>query len=127
MIPNTVCIAVSGSIHLVFICNCIFAGSRGLLREIWTSTIKHTLSEIASLDSEAADYHVEYWTESSSPEVDTFDRTSGYSSRISGFFVPPKQDNYKFYIRSDDTSALYLSLTGNPANKVYDIQLASST
>lgn len=103
---------------------CILPGSRGLLREIWTSTIKYTLSDIACLDSAAADYHVEYWTESSSPEVDTFNRTSGYSSKITGFFVPPQGDNHRFYIQSDDTSELYLSLTGDPADKVHSSQLA---
>lgn len=93
-------------------------GSRGLFREIWTSTIKHTLSDIASLDSLAADYHAEDWTESSSPEDDTFNKNSGYSSKITGFFVAPQDDNYKFYIMSDDTSELFLSLTGDPADKV---------
>lgn len=104
------------SVNLGFIC--VLSGSRGLVREIWTSTITYILSDIARLDSAAVDYHVEHWTESSSPEVDTFNKISGYSSKISGFFVPSKPDNYRFYIRSDDTSELYLSLTGDPADKV---------
>ena len=74
--------------------------------------------DIASLSSGAADYHVEYWPESSSPEDDTFNKTSGYSSKITGFFLPPQSDNYTFYIRSDDKSELHLSLTGEPAEKV---------
>lgn len=110
------------SVDLGFIC--IFSGSRGLLREIWTSTIKSILSDIALLDSEAPDYHVQHWTESSSPEVDTFNKISGYSSKITAFFVPPKTDNFRFYIQSDDSSALYLSRTGDPANKVHISQLA---
>ena len=105
---------------------CILPGSRGLLREIWTSTIKYTLPDIASLDSAAADHHIEYWTESSSPEIDTFNRTSGYSSKITGFFVPPQDDNYRFYIRSDDASELYLSATGDPADKVHGKSISSS-
>ena len=92
-------------------------GSRGLLREIWKSTVKSNLPDIASLTSDAPDYHVEFWSESSAPEVDTFERTSPYSSKITGFFIPPQSDNYTFYIRSDDTSELYLSM-GDPANKV---------
>ena len=67
---------------------------------------------------------MEYLPESSSPEVDTFNRASGYSSKTSGFFEPPRKDNSTFYIRSDDTSELYLSLTGNPADKVHSSQLA---
>ena len=86
------------------------------------STVKSNLPDIASLTSGAADYHVEYWTESSSPEGDTFNKTSGYSSKITGFFAAPQADNYTFYIRSDDKSELYLSLTGDPANKVPPIQ-----
>ena len=82
------------------------------------STVKSNLLDIASLTSRTADYHVEYWTESSSPEDETFNKTSGYSSKITGFFVPPQADNYTWYIRSDDKSELYLSLTGDPANKV---------
>ena len=92
-------------------------GSRGLLREIWKSTVKSNLLDIASLTSDAADHHVEFWKESSSPDVDTFQKTSGYSSKITGFFVPLHSDNYTFYIRSDDISELYLS-TGAPADKV---------
>lgn len=103
---------------------CILSGSRGLLREIWTSTITSDLSDIASLDSSDDDYHVEFWTESRSPEVDTFyNAYAGYSSKLSGFIVLPARDYYRFYIRSDDTSELYLSLTKNPADKVYDSQL----
>lgn len=92
-------------------------GGRGWKREIWTSTPKSNLQDIASLTPEAADYHVEFWSESSSPEVDTFQKTSGYSSKITGYFVPPQSDNYTFYIRSDDISELYLS-TGEPSAKV---------
>ena len=98
-------------------------GSRGLKREIWRSTPKSNLMDIASLSSDADDYHVEYWTESSSPEDDTFNKTSGYSSKISGFFVPLQNDNFTFYIRSDDKSELYLSPTGEPAGKVQKLFL----
>ena len=35
-----------------------------------------------------------------------------------GFFVPPKDDDYTFMIRSDDSSELYLSTDDDPANKV---------
>ena len=109
---------ITGSLRNIQVCS-LPTGSRGLLREIWTSTVKNTLSDIASLDSSAADYHVEYLTESSSPEVVSFNRTSGYSSKITGFYVPSQDDVYRFGIQSDDASELYLSLTGDPANKVF--------
>lgn len=42
-----------------------YPGSRGLLREIWTATVKSNLADIAALQSSAADFHFEYLTESS--------------------------------------------------------------
>ena len=95
-----------------------FAGSRGLLREIWSTTSKSNLPDIGNLDSSAADYHTEYLTDAGSPPVHSFEKTGAYSSRITGFFVPPWDDYYRFYIQADDRSELYLSVTGDPANKV---------
>lgn len=94
------------------------SGSRGLLREIWTATVKSNLPDIATLESSAADYHFEYLTESSLPEIMSWERTSGYSARVTGYFVPFQDDVYRFGILSDDASELYLSLTGDPAGKV---------
>ena len=93
-------------------------GSRGLLRECWTSTLKNTLSDIASLDSSAADYRAEYFPESRTPEGDACSKPSGYSCKISGFFVPLQNDTYRFGIKSEYASELYLSSTEDPADKV---------
>ena len=86
------------------------------------TTIKSNLPDIASLATSADDYHVEYWSDSRSPVDDSFNKTSGYSSKITGFFVPPQSDNYTFYIRSDDKSELYLSPVGEPSGKVSRIE-----
>src|SRR5690606_14974103 len=40
-----------------------------------------------------------------------------YSSRISGYFVPPSTGEYVLFIASDDQSNLYLSTDDQPANK----------
>ena len=40
-----------------------------------------------------------------------------YSSRVSGFFVPPTTGDYVFFLSSDDGSYLYLSTDDKPANK----------
>lgn len=40
-----------------------------------------------------------------------------YSSRIFGFFIPPSNGNYVFFVASDDQSNLYLSTDDQPANK----------
>lgn len=45
------------------------------------------------------------------------DPPSNYADRISGFFIPPSNGNYVFFLGSDDDSDLYLSTDANPANK----------
>jgi hypothetical protein len=50
-----------------------------------------------------------------------FNSRSGYAEqyglRMWGWFVPPTNGHYTFYIRSDDDSRLYISSNDNPANK----------
>jgi hypothetical protein len=43
--------------------------------------------------------------------------TDNYSSRVSGFFIPPSNGDYIFFLSSDDQSHLYLSTDDSPANK----------
>jgi hypothetical protein len=40
-----------------------------------------------------------------------------YSSRVSGYFIPPSNGDYVFFLASDDGSNLYLSTDDTPANK----------
>jgi len=40
-----------------------------------------------------------------------------YASRVFGYFVPPSNGNYVFFLSSDDQSNLYLSTDDKPANK----------
>jgi len=40
-----------------------------------------------------------------------------YANRISGFFIPPSNGNYIFFLTGDDDSDLFLSTDENPANK----------
>jgi len=51
----------------------------------------------------------------------SFNSRSGYAEtyglRMWGWFVPPTNGNYTFYIRSDDHSRLYISSNEDPANK----------
>jgi hypothetical protein len=44
------------------------------------------------------------------------DAREGYGARISGYFTPQVTTNYTFYLRSDDSSQLWLSTDANPAN-----------
>ena len=54
-----------------------------------------------------------------------------YSGRIISYFVPPASGNYKFYIRSDDSSVLYMNTNAvnstDPAGKVRLGQLNAFT
>ncbi len=46
------------------------------------------------------------------------DSHEGYGARISGFLIPPQTTNYNLYLRSDDSSQLWLSTNSNPTNVV---------
>jgi Bacterial Ig domain/PA14 domain/Secretion system C-terminal sorting domain len=46
------------------------------------------------------------------------DDGDNYGVRYRGYICPPYTGNYEFYIASDDAGELWLSTTGNPANKV---------
>ncbi|XP_033757813.1 fibrocystin-L-like [Pecten maximus] len=90
------------------------SGNRGLKLEIWNATTKtqSLLSEVGSLDSNAADYFTDfvdeaYYTDSTMDNMVT---------KMSGFFVPPFDGQYSFHIMADDGAELYLSTDDDPSN-----------
>jgi hypothetical protein len=46
------------------------------------------------------------------------DSKDNYGARIRGYFIPPTSGNWIFYLRSDDSSQLFLSPNMDPAAKV---------
>lgn len=52
----------------------------------------------------------------------SFDAPTGvadnYTQRISGFFIPPSNGKYIFFVSADDDADLFVSTDENPANKV---------
>lgn len=46
----------------------------------------------------------------------TTQKQVNYLEELTGFFIPPVDGNYSFYIRADDGSAFFLSTDSNPAN-----------
>lgn len=53
--------------------------------------------------------------------------TDGYGVRMSGCFLPPSNGLYRFYIRSDDLSVLYMNTNGpDPAGKVVIAQMTTA-
>lgn len=54
-------------------------------------------------------------TKFDSREIYPDDTHENYGGRIRGLFIPTVSGNYKFYLRSDDSSALYLNPSGPSA------------
>ena len=89
-----------------------------MLREVWTNTRPSSVSAVGRLNTAASDYHSEVVSESSSPTQASFGESSSFSDRYRGFFVPPSDNNYTFFIQADDQAELYLSLNESAAAKV---------
>ena len=97
----------------------ITLGARGLVREIWKNTRLSTLSEIGELNTTAQDYRSEVITEASSPSTQSsFGESTSFSERLRGFFVPPSDNNYTFYIQAGGRAELYLSINESASAKV---------
>lgn len=73
---------------------------------------------MGGLKSTASDYHSEVLPEASSPTQASFAESTSFSDRLRGFFVPPSDNNYTFYIQADDQAELYLSMNESAAFKV---------
>ena len=61
---------------------------------------------------------VTYTTNYSSRTVYPTDSHEGYGGRMAGLLIPKTTGDYYFFLRSDDSSRLYLSPTADPAGKV---------
>lgn len=96
----------------------ITLGARGLVREIWKNTRLSALSEIGELNTTAQDYRSEVITEASSPAQSSFGESTSFSERLRGFFVPPSDNNYTFYIQAGGRAELYLSINESASAKV---------
>lgn len=89
-----------------------------MLREVWTRTRPSSVSAVGGLSTTAPDYHSEVMPEARSPTQASFGESTSFSDRFRGFFVPPSDNNYTFYIRADDQAELYLSVNEAAAAKV---------
>ncbi|XP_028395269.1 fibrocystin-L-like [Dendronephthya gigantea] len=100
----------------------LHAGARGVVREIWKDKLVQELRDVDStLSPDTPGYIREHYTDfASSPTVETFKKnktSEQYTSRITGIFVPPSTDSYRFYVRSDDKGLVYLSNSTSPKDK----------
>ncbi|KAM9824037.1 PKHD1 like 1, tandem duplicate 1 [Neosynchiropus ocellatus] len=92
----------------------VFPGSRGLKVEMWNETRWKQLSDIWSFNENTTGYQ-KFWIESMPYKFDVKD--DFFSTRTQGFFLPPKTDDYTFYIHCDDRCELYLSNSTKPEFK----------
>ncbi|XP_053129194.1 fibrocystin [Hemicordylus capensis] len=86
-------------------------GNRGLLFEVWDG-IDGNLTEAAP------GYRWQFVPNASSPLGWLSGRQQLLSARLRGFFVAPQTNNYTFWIQADGKASLYLSLSGDPRNKM---------
>ncbi|XP_078254550.1 PKHD1 like 1, tandem duplicate 1 [Rhinoraja longicauda] len=89
----------------------VFQGGRGLKVETWKNG---NLRELPNYNESTVGYNTS-WTE------EAFYKTSTpwcpSVTRLSGFFIAPETDNYRFYIKGRGVFELYFSLTGLPQDK----------
>uniref|UniRef100_A0A669C1W9 PKHD1 like 1, tandem duplicate 1 n=1 Tax=Oreochromis niloticus TaxID=8128 RepID=A0A669C1W9_ORENI len=93
----------------------VYPGGRGLKMEVWNNSRPSSLSSIWSYNKNTTGYWSQ-WIDSM-PHV--FPREMDYfTTRFTGFFVPPATGNYTIYLQCDDRCDLYLSNSSRPENKV---------
>ncbi|XP_043922184.1 fibrocystin-L [Protopterus annectens] len=94
----------------------LFPGSRGIKVEMWKNQNPSSLDAVLLYNSSTSGYQEATWVDAASYSWPN--SLNYFVARLSGFFVPPETDNYTFFIRGDDRSALYFSETGHPRDKV---------
>ncbi|XP_072025342.1 fibrocystin-L-like [Amphiura filiformis] len=88
-----------------------YPGSRGILWERWSTA--DTNLDTATFDVTSGDYlepQVQFYGES------PHDVAENYVGRLRGYFVPPRDGEYRFWIRGDDENQLYFSESGDEAD-----------
>ncbi|CAH1803031.1 unnamed protein product, partial [Owenia fusiformis] len=95
----------------------LYPGNRGINKEMWNSTSVsfNELEEVMNYtENNPPNYSIEWMDEAAFKDTSNKDN---FVTRLRGFFVPPVYSEYMFYIKSDDTSRLYLSQSADTENK----------
>jgi hypothetical protein len=109
------------------------------LNRLWSNSVTATLTVAPAAVFEPGWAFVEWWDVGSpsrlaveantvGPPLHTYatprfeagingESGNNYANRVSGFFVPPADGDYVFFLNSDDDSDLFLSTDSTPANK----------
>jgi hypothetical protein len=108
------------------------------LNPIWASSSSATLTLSQQAVFEPGVVWVDWWTNTTSKanvesgsagkpafsfvapkfECPTDGASPNYVNRVSGFFTPPTNGTYVFFVNADDTADLFLSTNSNPGSKV---------
>ncbi|XP_030597029.1 PKHD1 like 1, tandem duplicate 1 [Archocentrus centrarchus] len=93
----------------------VYPGGRGLKMEVWNNSRPSSLSNIWSYNKNTTGY----WSQWIDSMPYTFPREfDTFTTRVTGFFVPPATGNYTIYFNCDDRCDLYLSNSSRPEHKV---------
>ncbi|CAH1788932.1 unnamed protein product [Owenia fusiformis] len=96
----------------------LYPGNRGIKKELWKNTNIHfdDLASVSSFtDTNPTDEYTIEWLDEARFFEDELD---SFVTRMRGFFVPSIDSDFKFFLKSDDSSRLYLSTSENPSDKV---------
>ncbi|KAM4540003.1 PKHD1 like 1, tandem duplicate 1 [Odontesthes bonariensis] len=91
-----------------------YPGSRGLKMEVWNGTRPRYVSDIWSYTDNTTGYWWQ-WVDSL-PHTFPID-FNDFSTRTTGFLVPPSTGNFTVYLHCDDKCELYLSNSSRPEHK----------
>jgi hypothetical protein len=106
--------------------------SPGFLRFDYFGGLSTTVNDIAQVTSDPrfplnSDQTL-YLTAFNSRTVFPNDSHEGYGAHITGYFIPPASGSYIFYLRSDDTSQLFLNPLGtDPAGKTLLLEATAAS
>jgi PA14 domain-containing protein len=81
-----------------------------LTREVWTGITGNNVSNIPTGS-------VPSFTDTLTSFEAPSNWANNYGTRVRGYITAPATGSYRFWIASDDASELWLSTSGNPANK----------
>lgn len=107
------------------------------LTPIWSNSLSATITITPQAVFETGVAKINWWTNASRANVESggagspqFSYTTpkfegptgnttmrGYATAMNGYFIPPTNGNYVFFVNSDGDSDLFISTNSNPANK----------
>ncbi|XP_072177767.1 fibrocystin-L-like [Diadema setosum] len=95
----------------------LFPGNRGLVREVLLNQKSADRQNLHTLDfSNTSDPNYQY--EGIIPHAGTTEQPEAgperFASRLTGYFVPPHDGDYTFYVRGDDYVQFWLSNSSSP-------------